>query len=174
MSILQVGQPYAPITGRPEGVIFDIDDTGAKLIYNFRAPTDQEVAAMGAGNPFEIRFVELDGILWILSRCGSLSWTDAPYEPHLSANLTELRRPEEGQGLGLTLMMTDADTTVIRSLRLIGLGTKFSLALIDAAERLQVQPFSVQAYSASLRGTMARYTTRQLVSMAGDYFRLKG
>lgn len=173
MSILQVGQPYAPITGRPEGVIFDIDDAGAKLIYNFAAPTSKEISAMTAGNPFEIRFTELDGIIWILSKCGSLEWTDAPYDPHLSANLTRLRRPEPGQGLALTLMMTDANTTEIKSLRMIGLGEKFTDRLMDAVERVQALPFSVEAYSASLRGTMAKYTTKKLVSLAGDYYKLK-
>lgn len=174
MSILQIGQVYQPVAGRPEGVIFDIDDAGAKLIYHLSRPTAQELASVKAGQKFEIRFVELDGLLWILSKCGTMSWTDAPYDPHLSLTLTEIPALEPDKGLALTLMMTDADTAEIRHLRMIGLGHKFSAALLDRAAALRAQPFSLEAYQASLRGTMARYTTKQLVDLAGDYFKLKG
>ncbi len=171
--IYQVGEKYAPITGRPEGVIFDIDDAGAILIYNFAAPTQKEIDATKAGNRFEIRFIEMGGIIWILSKCGSLEWTDSPYDPHLSVNLTELRRPDPGQGLSLTLMMTDANTTEIKSLRLIGLGEKFSNRLIDTVERVRAKPFDFHIHSLAISAVMAVYDTRKLVDLAGDYCKLK-
>ena len=175
MTTLQIGQIYQPVVGRGEGAIFDIDAAGAKLIYHFYRPTAKELAAVKAGEKFEIRFVELDGLLWILSKCGPLNWADSPYDPHLSLTVEEfpvLEQPD--QGLALTLMVTDAETAEIRSLRMIGLGHKFSAALLDRAKALRGQPFSLDAYRTSLQTTMARYTTNQLADIAGDYFKLKG
>lgn len=171
---LEVGTPYLPVAGRPEGAIFDIDSAGARLIYHFRRPTQQEISAVKAGQKFEIRFAELDGIIWVLSKCGSLNWTDAPYDPHLSLLTGDF--PEilgENEGLALTLMITDADTAEIKSLRMIGLGHRFSVSLLSRAKALRETPFSLERYQNSLRATMAKYTTKQLVDLSTDYFKLK-
>ena len=172
MTQLEVGKPFPVMAGRGEGVIFNIDDAGAMLIYNFRRPTEKEIAAVKQDQPFEIRFLELDGIIWILSKCGSLEWTDAPYNPRTS-QLGNLPSFGENQGLGLTLMMTDANTAIIKSLRMIGLGTKFSKALIEATANQRAMPMDDYEVAASINNTMNRYSTSQLCQMAQYYFKLK-
>ncbi len=172
MTQLEVGKPFPVMAGRGEGVIFTIDDSGAMLIYNFRRPTEKEIAAVKQDQPFEIRFLELDGIIWILSKCGSLEWTDAPYNPRASS-LSVLPSFGESQGLGLMLLMTDASTAIIKSLRMIGLGTKFSKALIETTAKLRATPMDDYEVAASINNTMNRYSTSQLCQMAQYYFKLK-
>ena len=97
------------------------------------------------------------------------------HDPHLSLLAEEFPVIEDpNQGLSLTLMMTDTDTAEIKHLRMIGLGHKFSVALLDRARALREEPFSLDAYQASLRNTMARYTTKQLVDLSTECFKLKG
>ena len=103
--LLEVGKPYLPALGLGEGVRFNIGPDGAILIYCFDRPTPREVQAMGSGKDFEIRFVTVDGIMWILSKCGDLEWTDAPYNPRLSAGISSLAVIANGAGLGLTLVL---------------------------------------------------------------------
>lgn len=169
--ILEVGKPYAPLTGRGEGVLFDIDDGGAKLLICFCRPTAQEIAATQAGQPFQIRFLEMDGIIWILAKCGSLAWMDAPYNPRTSL-YTRLPNPDKGTGLALTLVMADARTTEIKSLRMIGLGEGFSAALVDTAERLRHTHADLREVNQNIRETMGKYSTDELVKMAQHSFSL--
>lgn len=102
----EVGKRYdAAIRG--EGTHFDLADDGAFLAVYFSRPDEKEVAQFGAENPFEFRFVTLQGIMMCVFRIGSLNWMDAPYTPHLSQNLTKFTLPNEGEGLSLTLSLFD-------------------------------------------------------------------
>ncbi len=71
------------------------------------------------------------------------------------------------------LLMTDASTAIIKSLRMIGLGTKFSKALIETTAKLRATPMDDYEVAASINNTMNRYSTSQLCQMAQYYFKLK-
>lgn len=173
MTELKVGEQYAPILGRPEGVIFDADAGGYTLIYNFYEPSQKEIDAVKAGQPFTIRFTVLDGVIWILTKCGNLNWADAPYTPFLSIDWEKLEYPPDGMGTMLTLMMTDASDGTIKHLRTIGLGTNFSRDLREAIFEVGKGQFDIRAYNNSLRKTYAAYTTKQLVELSSKYFKVK-
>lgn len=169
---LEVGKPYAPLSGRGEGVIFDINDAGARLFYNFNNPTREEIESAKAGQPFQMKFVELNGIIWILSKCGDLQWTDAPYNPRASI-YTNIHTPGESQGLLLTLCVSDCRTAEIKSIRTIGMEHKFSVALIEATERVRNTPMDYWAVYDSINATMLKYSTKDLVNMAKHRFVLR-
>lgn len=173
MKELKVGEQYAPILGRPEGVIFDADASGYTLIYNFSRPTQKEIDAVKSSQPFTIRFTVIDGIIWILTKCGSLNWTDAPYTPFLSAEWEKLEYPPDGMGTLLTLMMTDATDGTIKHLRAIGLGTSFSRDLREAIFEVGKGSFDISAYDQTLRRTYAAYTTKDLVGLSSKYYKVK-
>lgn len=171
--MLEVGKPYMPIVGRPEGVFFDLDEAGYTLIYNFDKPTEAEISAASADQPFEIRYAVLSGAIWILTKCGSLNWTDAPFNPHLSLNYADPLEPTPGTGTSLTFIMTDATDGIIKHLRLIGLGTDFSAALREEVIRIHSAPFDREAYDSGLASVYAKYSTKVLVRMADKYYKVK-
>jgi len=173
MNVFEVGKPYLPALGLGEGVRFGIGETGCELVYGFDAPTLKEVAAMKGGHPFEIRFAPLGGIIWVTSKCGSLEWTDAPYNPRLSGGLPDPSAIKDGSGLSLVLLMLDSRDAVVKSGRFIGLGTGFSRELLEEAARTRKQAMTVRAAELSIAGTMARLTTRQLAEMARPEARFK-
>lgn len=174
LSTMKVGQPYAPMQGRSEGCYFDIDTAGARLIYHYRSPTEKELAAVREGRPFEIRFCELGGLIWITSKCGALPWNDAPYNPRTSALPDGFEEITAGHGLALLLAMIDFNTSVVQSLRLIGLGEDFSRKLIGTAARLREQVMTVREYRASMQNTMARYSSDGLSKMATARYKQRG
>lgn len=172
MVIFEVGQPYPPVAGKPEGVYFEIDEAGAKLIYNFASPSAREIASTREGSSFEIRFLELGDLLWITVKAGSIPWADAPYNPRLSM-VEELPTPEPGLGLALTMILVDANTAVIRSLRLIGLGKAFSQSLLHSASALRGTPMTLAQQQLAIANVQLRYTTQQLADMAAVRWRLR-
>lgn len=174
MAILEVGKKYPALRGRAEGVYFDIDDAGAKLFYNFGAPTKAEIESVQANQPFEIRFIELDGLIWVTSKCGTLNWSDAPYNPRTSLVSNGFARPEPGCGLALTLAMVDANSSKVKSLRLIGLPHDFSAELINHAIQLRDTKMLTTQYKASIARTMSRYSSDALAQVSPYRYRMKG
>ena len=67
----------------PEGAYFTIDDSGLMLIYNYRMPTEKELSAVKEGNPAEFRFLTENGMIFFMSKMGSLPWNDSPFDPRL-------------------------------------------------------------------------------------------
>ena len=170
-SVFKVGQVYQPAVGIGEGVKFTLSKDGALLLYSFDSPAAEEVAEMKAGKGFEIRFVTLGGIIWVMSKCGDLDWADAPYNPRLVGALPE--EPEGKEGTALTLVMVDSRSGVVKSVRLIGLGSDFSRALLKEATEVRSKAMTVMDANRSINNTMMRYDTKSLVRMAPSYARFK-
>lgn len=84
--VLQVGGKYPPLAGAKERVAITMGENGITIVYNFNRPTEKEIAGMQANQPFEIRYVVLNDVLYILTKCGSNNWTDAPYSPSLAVS----------------------------------------------------------------------------------------
>lgn len=171
-SVFKVGQVYAPAVGKGEGVKFTLSSGGAMLLYAFDNPTSEEVAQMKSGKDFEIRYTEMNGILWITSKCGNLEWTDAPYNPRLSSGLPGSDF-DEGEGLALTLVMIDARTGIVKSTRLIGLGTSFSHYLCEKAMEIREQPMTIAEAGRSIEFTMMRCDSEYLANLAHSQARFK-
>lgn len=173
MQDLKVGGKYPPLANVGECVAIDVDSTGITLVYNFQSPTVKEIAAMAEGQPFEIRFVTIAGIMYVLTKCGSLHWTDAPFNPHLAqdANLPEITNDHDGYAL--TLMMVNAATNTIESIRLIGLGNKISKAIRTEIEALKLKEFDKEMYHRTIRINNMMRSTNDLVKMTAHYWKIK-
>ena len=83
MYMLRVGDKFPPMYRHPEGAYFTIDDSGLMLIYNYRMPTEKELSAVKEGNPAEFRFLTENGMIFFMSKMGSLPWNDSPFDPRL-------------------------------------------------------------------------------------------
>lgn len=150
----QVCQP------RPDGVQFDMTDGGGVLGIFFSRPRASEKKSFQSG--LSLRFRVVDDIIFLLVRMGMDQWMDAPYNRHLSRNLTHLERPAEGMGLAVHAMLVDASTGVLVAQKLVGLSTDGSNALIDA---IQAQP-KIPDYDIRLQRVFNRYRTTDLLEGA--------
>ncbi len=163
---LQVGGFFPPLRGAGECVAVNVDSSGILLAYNFNRPSAREIAAMGEAQPFEIRFVRISDILYVLTKCGSLNWTDAPFTPHLSPGAPLQPITNSSDGYALTLMMVDASSNTIKSLRMIGLGNRFSKALKAEIDSLSEKPLDLDMYNRSIRINNILRSTSDLVQLA--------
>ncbi len=170
--VFEVGKVYEPAIGMSEGVRFDLTSSGGILLYGFNNPTAHEVEQMKAGKHFEIRYTEMNGILWITSKCGDLAWTDAPYNPRLSSGLPDIDF-EEGEGIALSLVMIDVPSGIVKSARLIGLGTRFSRYLTEKAIEVREQPMTIMEANRSINATMAMCSSEDLAKVAPSQARFE-
>lgn len=167
----EVGKRY-DATIRGEGTQFDLADDGAFLAVYFSRPDEKEVAQFGAENPFEFRFVTLQGIMMCVFRIGSLNWMDAPYTPHLSQNLTKFTLPNEGEGLSLTLSLFDCSNGELMKLRYMSMSTTFTKKFFAEAMDLKMKPFSKAEYFSSLNDIYAKYSTKDLLKLSSPGFKI--
>lgn len=167
-----IGQIVPNFKGHAEGIHFDVDDGGATLIALFNSPETSEIDQFKSGKPFEIRFTELNNVIMITAKIGSLNWVDAPYTVHLSKNLSQFQIPAEGQGLGLTLILADTSTGEIKHIRLLGLSERFTRLLFGAMMEQKNTPFDRADYYKTLDKIFATYDTKQLVKISRAYCRM--
>lgn len=168
----EVGQVVDNFVCHQEGVLFDVSDEGASLIVFFRNPEKEETEQFKSGHRFEIRFVEIYGIIMMTFKIGNLNWMDAPYSPHLSKNLTKFTFPNENQGLGLTLVFVDAATGEIKSVRLIGLSTNFTKKFFGLLMEHKMKDFNIVEYNNSLNKIYSIYPTNKIVKLSDVYYKI--
>lgn len=172
MEKYEVGQIIGRFKNHPEGIYFDIDDSGATLLVFFKNPTSNEIEQFKSGKSFEIRFTELYNIIMITAKIGSLNWVDAPYTPHLSKNLTKFKIPDNNQGLGLTLILVNAITGEIKHIRLLGLSERFTKELFGVVMEHKIREFDKTEYKNSLNRIFSTYKTSQIVKLCKSYCKI--
>ena len=172
MNIYKVGQVVDNFINHPESTQFDIRDDGAILIVFFEDPTDNEKEQFKSGNSFEIRFTEMKSVIMVTTKIGNLNWMDAPYNVHLSKNLTNPSSLRDNQGMGLTLMLVNAINGKIEHIRFLGLSQNFSQKLINAVSEQKMCEFDSSDYYKNINTIFATYTTNQIVKMSKNYCKI--
>ena len=171
--VYSVGQKVENFAHHQECVQFDIDDNGATMLVFFDRPTRNEIEQFKADKNFEIRFIELHNVIMVTAKIGNLNWVDAPYNAHLSINLEKFSLPNEGNGLALTLILVDAHSGKIESIRLMGLSTNFTRKLFGAAMEQKMEKFDKSDYNENIRDIYAKYNTDEIVKMSSDYCKIR-
>ena len=172
LEVFSVGQVIPEFKGRSEGVMFDLTDAGALMVVFFNSPTESEVKQFDTDSPFEIRFMSIWNVIMLTVKIGNLNWMDAPYSVHLSQNLTIMPVIDDGNGIGLTLMLVDCRTGEIKSIRLLGLSTKFSAELCKEIDKQRETSFNRTEYDLTLGRLYAVYPTKKIVQMSNKYCRI--
>lgn len=162
---ITIGQQTSLTSGLSEGCYFDSNESGLICIYNFSRPTQEEVDAFKASTPGEIRFVRLNGILFILSKLGTLEWVDSPYAPQLSKSMS-FPKLEPGKGYSLTFVLVDASTGIVKGLRYVGLGISFSQTLRDEVMFDIDKPIVKPIYNMQIQELYNKYTTKAMVKLS--------
>ena len=108
---------------------------------------------------------------YILSKAGGQPWQDAPFTPHY-ARVKEYPLPSGNLGYSLLLMMTDAASGRIQSLRLIGLGHDFSVKLREVIMESLEKPFDNDEYNAKIDKVYRTYSTKDLLRFSIARFKI--
>lgn len=169
-----VGESCIEAIGHPDEVYFDLDDGGISVEIYLYHVSEHELAQINSGAAFEMKLVQLRGIIFGLFKFGSLDWMDAPYNVHLSRNLTELETPGEGCGFSMNIRLYDTATGILLCNRLLSLSTEMSLKLIDMIEEQRKNPFNKREHDNMVKSVYAAYSIKKLVKMASCSYRLLG
>ncbi len=143
MQMYQVGQRVEQFRGR-DGLFLTIDGSGVFLLCRMAKPTAKERRAFRSRQPVRISMGEEIGVLYWTVTFGDIPTMDCTFGPQIVPGGVEMETPGEGQGYAMTVILADAETGEVISIRLIGLPHDFSLALKDTVDRLKTR--SADAY----------------------------
>jgi len=157
-------------TRYPEVPKFDFDQAGGVLYVFFKSPSQAEIDAFRSG-AVKLGLFYKDDIIFMLFKFGNLHWIDIPYTCHLSQPFV-FGHLEDDMGYGMTLVFADADTGIVKVLRLIGWPHKMSQLFQSCVSDQQGKPFDHYEYNAKANRIYQNYSTDDMVRM-GQTFRLK-
>jgi hypothetical protein len=150
---------------RQEGVTFEFLPDGAILLIAYNSPTSKEISTVKSGL-YEFKISEVNNIMFLLSRFGTLNWMDSPFCAfYAQYDLHKLKIENENEGIALHVLLVDASTGKLKAQRIIGLQHDFSENLISASLR-QLAPASRSDYNNALQQVYLKYDTMDLVNMA--------
>lgn len=169
---LEVGKKYLSMQGAVDGVKMDMDDCGMIARVSLQAPTKSEICQFQTDKPFEMRLVQIKGIIFGLFKFGNMNWMDAPYTVHLSRNLTKFPLVPDGMGILLHVMLFDGMTGKLCKMRAITLSTEISREFVRLAMEQRGNPFTAAKYYKDVLSVYELYTTSELAKMAKCKFEL--
>ena len=161
----------SPILMEQEGCRFGLTENGALLFCALNKPTPREKLAFESSSPFQIRYVRVQGVLFMLFKFGAMPWMDAPYDIRLSSEV-DFPEPAPGEGLALNIVLVDQATNIIQHLRLIGLGERFSKDLRKEVFSDANEPLIAPVYYEKINNIYSKYSTEDLVRLASHYYKL--
>lgn len=156
-------------TSYQEGARFDLREEGAFLFFYYKAPTYIEIEDI-TGGKIELGLYIKEEMIFALFKFGGQNWFDAPYTVHLSPKY-EFKKLEDHLGVPMHVFVIDANTGIIKGMRLIALPNKFTGYLYSAVVNQKTLPFDKEKYFQKINQIYGNYSTEDILERAE--FRLK-
>jgi len=137
---------------------------GHELLLRFNSPTADEIAAV-QNRHAQFALTVTDDIIWLLFRYEGIQWQDAPYSWHLMPE-DERELPEplptEPHRATIHTVLIDAETGIVRAVRVLTFTSLFTLYLHEAITRQAAEPWpGREACDQQVAEIYAEYTTEQ-------------
>lgn len=160
---IEVGKQYQGNYHR-EGLILDYNK-GFTLYVFLPQITKEETQGFKKGK-YKFALTEEQGILFFLSEFkGAIDISDAPFHFGLYKDNRIVDLPKglkEKEGLGLTVIVVDAATGIVKALRKIGLAHDFSIKLIEICIEQSKGKIDSNIYDNRLRRIQMMYSADDL------------
>ena len=154
------GQPIEGMKGRPDGCIVDVTDSGVSVLVLMNRPTQKEICQFESGKDLKVKLLSMRGIIFFLLKMGDNKWMDAPYNVHLSKNLTNLQKPVDGEEYAMHIMLIDTFTGKLVKQKIYGMPYDTSKQLYKMVMEQRKKFLSKEKYEENIRdiyGTFCCY-----------------
>ena len=100
---------------------------------------------------------------------------DMPFHPDFCENLTKLSEVEEGQGLGITVMLFDTSDGKLLDLRLMAASTNFTRKFFKEVRELKESSsgLTMDDYIKRIEMVTSAYDTKELLKMSTAGFKIQ-
>lgn len=157
--VYKVGDKVLPPSSY-EYLGMSLSDAGGTIAVVYKNIAEAKLKAFNSG--FKFKVVVVDGIVWMLVKVGNQPWSDIPYYKYVEDRLPIFEMPPDGMGLAMQMLLVEANTGILKAIRMVGLPTDVSRKLIKAVEN---QPY-MPDYTQRRNKQMDKYKTTDLVRLA--------
>lgn len=169
MPTLTVGSAYHPSrTSWPECAQYNYRSGAHELVLFLGSPSPTETEACKSGQAHFALYARDSLLLLLYELSPGLPWSDAPYSWHLlPAHERDLPSADLGPEARahLTIVLVDANTGLVRALRLVSFSHEFTVALHAAIRAQAAHAFDAKRYDRELAALYARCSTAKLLEL---------
>lgn len=155
------GQPIEGMKGRPDGCIVDVTDSGVSVLVLMNRPTQKEICQFESGKDLKVKLLSMRGIIFFLLKMGDNKWMDAPYNVHLSKNLTNLQKPVDGEEYAMHIMLIDTFTGKLVKQKIYGMLHDTSKHLYKMVMEQRKKFLNKEEYEENIRDIYGVYSTKK-------------
>lgn len=162
MSEYVVGQFYPEFARRSDGVYLSIDDAGILVNVLFNSPTAKERKAFQSREPLSVCVLRKYDLLVMLLRFSTLPWMDCTFTPNIGKKPVMQDVPD-GAGYAMVVRLFDTRNGMLRTQRMISLGTEISREIKHIVDDLSKTPFARDIYNTQIKTLYSTYKTTDLL-----------
>lgn len=170
MQAIEVGKPFPGTKPIHESVIFEFKQSGGFLRVAWTSPSQFELKQFAEGK-IKLGLVEIDGIIFILVKFGSMSWMDAPYHVKFFPPYDLEDLADSNKGYLINYVMLDAKNRIVKVLKLLKMPHEMSLQFKEFVTKQRET--SIDGYDRRLFQICKKHSTNDLVKMAMTYDLIK-
>ena len=172
-----VGGKFMYSFNHVEGITFDY--WGVPLLtFHYDNPTEKEIYGAREGR-LEIGIYERDGVIFFPIKCPNAGgYMDCAFNGHLylqkypELDPFSMEAPGPGNGCALTVLMVDTNGDIIKSIRSVGMGNKWTHYLIKCLQKQKETPFDEDKFNLKVSEVYGRLNSRDLFERADIVYRV--
>ncbi len=144
---------------RGDGCVFEYLSIGPAVLFYYSAPTDAEINRIETA-PFDVGFFNYECVLYVIANVGG-DIAECPFNVNMYAESQTLRTLGETSEL-MSIFLIDADTNIIKAMRITRMPHQFAKALWDSISVQFEAAFDRDEYNALVDAIERRYSVGEL------------
>ena len=168
LTVFEVGKelPIGDFHGINGGVF--ILDRQAFLIIGFENMTGEECKLINESKG-RIGLFSYASVIFVTYKFGSM-YGDCAYNPNIDKQRdTNISEPEEGTGIPLHIIAVESTTNIIKSIRTVGTGTRWTQQLRKFVNEQKQHDFNNEKFFALVAELQQKWTSKELFRMSTTY-----
>lgn len=169
--VLSVGKNYPEWQGAQEGNRIEWSETGLTLYAILNGISEDERKQFSPQTSLIVRYTVIEDVCYFTFLFGLMEWVNCPFSPalyHTVGQNPTFPDIEDGQRLSLTVLLIDASTGELCSVRIISLGHDFSVKWKEWAQEATKMPLAFAEYNRQIDKAYRDYASVDLARMGGD------
>lgn len=142
-----------------DGCAFEYLGTGPSILIYYSNPTDIEIDRVETA-PFDVGFFSYKSVLYVIANIGG-DIIECPFNVNMHAEAQSLKSTGGKQGI-LSIFLIDADTNILKAMRLTGMPPQFADALWESVSTQFDEAFDKNQYNALVDAIEEQYSVEEL------------
>lgn len=159
MKIWGKGTTIEQFIGSKSGVMFDLNENGATLLF---IVDEMHLGQYKLGGHYDFWCTSFNETLFFAVKLRENQWTSAPYSPFLSKGYEPMYYPQ-GKGMGLSIALVSSTDGIVKDFDFLVLGSVFSNTITKLNKDILNGGFNPVKHQMTVRAVYQKFPTDELL-----------